>query len=253
MHLVVNGIQHRVTGEILVPNSKYHAHRALILASLADGVSRVHGLSDARHVEYTVRLLRDLGVQIARDGDAFVVHGLGGLYRPRREAISMRQLRHDAVLHDRSGLTVGPRRVGDRAEVLQATPGRPPAARPRTDGCPAGVGRRLPAHPCTGPQTHGRPRHYRGHPVPVGLGPDPVGPVRDAAHHHRGGGRTQRTPLPGTDRGDDAAVRPRSDRLRGLAALRHRARPAGAQRRADAAAGHRLGRVRHRDRSTAPQ
>ncbi|MEV5900388.1 3-phosphoshikimate 1-carboxyvinyltransferase [Streptomyces sp. NPDC052127] len=88
MHLLVNGIQHCVTGEIPVPNSKYHAHRALILASLADGVSRVHGLSDARHVGYTVRLLRDLGVQIARDGDTFVVHGLGGRYRPRREAIS---------------------------------------------------------------------------------------------------------------------------------------------------------------------
>ena len=88
MHLLVNGIQHRVTGEILVPNSKYHAHRALILASLADGVSRVHGLSDARHVEYTVRLLRDLGVRIARDGDTFVVHGLGGRYEPRRDAVS---------------------------------------------------------------------------------------------------------------------------------------------------------------------
>ncbi|MGW0791965.1 3-phosphoshikimate 1-carboxyvinyltransferase [Streptomyces sp. NPDC002911] len=88
MHLLVKGIQHRVTGEILVPNSKYHAHRALILASLADGVSRVHGLSDARHVEYTVRLLRDLGVRIARDGDTFVVHGLGGRFRPRREAVS---------------------------------------------------------------------------------------------------------------------------------------------------------------------
>nr|AFG19409.1 MycA4 [Streptomyces flaveolus] len=88
MHLLVHGIRHRVTGEILVPNSKYHAHRALILASLADGVSRVHGLSDARHVAYTVRLLRDLGVEIARDGDTFVVRGLGGRYRPRREAVS---------------------------------------------------------------------------------------------------------------------------------------------------------------------
>ncbi|GAA4010478.1 3-phosphoshikimate 1-carboxyvinyltransferase [Streptomyces marokkonensis] len=88
MHLLVKGIQHRATGEIFVPNSKYHAHRALILASLADGVSRVRGLSDARHVEYTVRLLRDLGVRITRDGDTFVVHGLGGQYRPRRETVS---------------------------------------------------------------------------------------------------------------------------------------------------------------------
>ncbi|MGV9938679.1 3-phosphoshikimate 1-carboxyvinyltransferase [Streptomyces sp. NPDC003401] len=88
MHLLVKGVQHRIAGEVLVPNSKYHAHRALILASLADGVSRVHGLSDARHVGYTVRLLRDLGVRISRDGDAFVVHGLGGRYRPRRESVS---------------------------------------------------------------------------------------------------------------------------------------------------------------------
>ena len=82
MHLLVKGIQHRVTGEVLVPNSKYHAHRALILASLADGESRIHGLTDARHVEYTVRLLRGLGVRITRDGDTFVVRGLGGRYRP---------------------------------------------------------------------------------------------------------------------------------------------------------------------------
>ncbi|MGW5691976.1 3-phosphoshikimate 1-carboxyvinyltransferase, partial [Streptomyces asiaticus] len=88
MHLLVKGIQHRISGEILVPNSKYHAHRALILASLAAGESRIHGLSDARHVEYTVRLLRDLGVQIVREGDTFVVRGLGGHYRPIRDTVS---------------------------------------------------------------------------------------------------------------------------------------------------------------------
>jgi 3-phosphoshikimate 1-carboxyvinyltransferase len=88
MHLLVKGIHHRLTGEVLVPNSKYHAHRALILASLADGVSRVHGLSDARHVQYTVQLLRGLGVKITTAGDTFVVHGLGGRYRPRRAAVS---------------------------------------------------------------------------------------------------------------------------------------------------------------------
>ncbi|MFI5799459.1 3-phosphoshikimate 1-carboxyvinyltransferase [Streptomyces sp. NPDC051677] len=88
MHLLVRGIQHRVTGEILVPNSKYHAHRALILASLADGESRIHGLTDARHVEYTVRMLRGLGVHITRQGDTFVVQGLGGRYRPRRAEVS---------------------------------------------------------------------------------------------------------------------------------------------------------------------
>jgi cyclohexanecarboxylate-CoA ligase len=88
MHLLVKGIKHQITGEVQVPNSKYHAHRALILASLADGESRVHGLSDARHVEYTVQLLRGLGVKITRDGGTFVVNGLGGTYRPRRASVS---------------------------------------------------------------------------------------------------------------------------------------------------------------------
>ena len=88
MHLLVDGIQHQVTGEILVPHSKYHAHRALVLASLADGESRIHGLTDARHVDYTVRLLRGLGVPITRSGDTFLVRGLGGQYRPRRATLS---------------------------------------------------------------------------------------------------------------------------------------------------------------------
>ncbi|MGW7047813.1 3-phosphoshikimate 1-carboxyvinyltransferase [Streptomyces avermitilis] len=88
MRLLVSGTRERVTGEIQVPNSKYHAHRALILASLADGVSRVHGLSDARHVQYTVRMLRDLGVRIGTEGDTFVVHGLGGRYRPQDDVVS---------------------------------------------------------------------------------------------------------------------------------------------------------------------
>jgi len=86
MHLSVIGSRNRVRGEVQVPNSKYHAHRALILASLAPGVSRISGLSDARHVQYTVTLLRSLGIRIDIDGDTFIVHG--GAYRPRKETIT---------------------------------------------------------------------------------------------------------------------------------------------------------------------
>lgn len=87
MHLSVVGSSARVHGTVQVPNSKYHAHRALILASLAPGTSRITGLSDARHVQYTVDLLRALGVAVEVDGDTFVVHG--GRYRPRRERLSV--------------------------------------------------------------------------------------------------------------------------------------------------------------------
>nr|WP_274637462.1 3-phosphoshikimate 1-carboxyvinyltransferase [Microbacterium bovistercoris] len=87
MHLAVAGSAERVHGSVQVPNSKYHAHRALILASLAPGTSRITGLSDARHVQYTVGALRALGIEIEIDGDTFIVHG--GPYRPRRERITV--------------------------------------------------------------------------------------------------------------------------------------------------------------------
>ncbi|MGH8278180.1 MAG: 3-phosphoshikimate 1-carboxyvinyltransferase [Gammaproteobacteria bacterium] len=86
MYLSVLGSHARIHGTVEVPNSKYHAHRALILASLADGVSRITGLTDARHVQYTIRVLRTLGIDIEIRHDTFVVHG--GRYRPRRSSVS---------------------------------------------------------------------------------------------------------------------------------------------------------------------
>src|ERR1700744_4636109 len=87
MHLLVKGTTGRLHGEVQVPNSKYHAHRALILASLAPGTSRILGLSDARHVHWTVSVLRALGTRIAIDGDTFVIEG--GPYQPTRASASV--------------------------------------------------------------------------------------------------------------------------------------------------------------------
>src|ERR1044072_3493206 len=87
LRLLVKRLSDQVEGQLAVPTSKYHAHRALILASLAPGVSRIVGLSDAGHVRHTVTALRSLGTRIEVDGDAFVVHG--GPYRPRRSEVSV--------------------------------------------------------------------------------------------------------------------------------------------------------------------
>jgi len=87
MHLSVVGSSERVHGAVRVPNSKYHAHRALILASLAPGTSRISGLSDARHVQFTVDILRSLGIAVRTEGDTFVVEG--GRYRPQRERLTV--------------------------------------------------------------------------------------------------------------------------------------------------------------------
>jgi cyclohexanecarboxylate-CoA ligase len=87
MNLLVKGTSGPLTGEVEVPNSKYHAHRALILASLAHGTSRIRGLSDARHVQYTMDVLRALGTKIEIDGQTLLV--TGGPYHVKRKIVSV--------------------------------------------------------------------------------------------------------------------------------------------------------------------
>ncbi|BCJ75931.1 hypothetical protein CS0771_54750 [Catellatospora sp. IY07-71] len=89
MRLLVKGRIGSLTGEIDVPVSKYHAHRALILASLAPGTTRIQGLSDAGHVQHTIRALRQLGTQIQVDGDGGTLLVTGSQYRPVRERVSV--------------------------------------------------------------------------------------------------------------------------------------------------------------------
>ncbi|MFZ6993580.1 3-phosphoshikimate 1-carboxyvinyltransferase [Curtobacterium sp. RRHDQ66] len=80
MQLVVRGTSAPLIGELDIPVSKYHAHRALVLASLAKGTSIVSGISTTRQVEWTVGTLRALGVDIKRRGNEYHVTGLGGRY-----------------------------------------------------------------------------------------------------------------------------------------------------------------------------
>ena len=79
MRLMVQGTRNRLENELDIPVSKYHAHRALVLASLAEGTSVVRGLSATRQIEWTVSVLRALGTRIDIDGDSYIVHG--GRYR----------------------------------------------------------------------------------------------------------------------------------------------------------------------------
>ncbi|WP_066519786.1 3-phosphoshikimate 1-carboxyvinyltransferase [Curtobacterium ammoniigenes] len=81
MQLVVRGTSAPLVGELDIPVSKYHAHRALVLASLAEGTSVVSGISTTRQVEWTVGTLRALGVDIRRRGNDYLVTGLGGRYQ----------------------------------------------------------------------------------------------------------------------------------------------------------------------------
>lgn len=78
--LAIEGSSGSLDGELKIPCSKYHAHRALILASLTPGKTVINGLSDAGHVRYTIQALRSLGTKIKIDKDTFTVEG--GPYSP---------------------------------------------------------------------------------------------------------------------------------------------------------------------------
>ncbi len=71
--------------EITPPGSKSLSNRALLLAALASGTSRLRGaLTDADDGRVMVNALRALGAQITQTPDALLVSGVGG--RPRAPA-----------------------------------------------------------------------------------------------------------------------------------------------------------------------
>lgn len=87
MHLYVRETKSRLQGEIPVPSSKYHAHRALILASLAPGTTRIVGRTAARHVRSTIDVLTGLGTDVEPTQEGFLVRG--GPYHPVRDEVSV--------------------------------------------------------------------------------------------------------------------------------------------------------------------
>ena len=76
----------RVAGTVRVPGDKSISHRSLILASLADGESRIRGILDADDIRSTAEVLRALGVRIPALAADMRVSGVGlrGLRAPNK-------------------------------------------------------------------------------------------------------------------------------------------------------------------------
>ena len=66
-------------GELRVPGDKSISHRALLLGALADGASRISGLSDGADVAATAAAVRALGAAVESSGE--VVRVIGGALR----------------------------------------------------------------------------------------------------------------------------------------------------------------------------
>jgi 3-phosphoshikimate 1-carboxyvinyltransferase len=77
-------------GTVSVPGDKSISHRALMLAAMALGRSRIEGLSEGADVASTAAALRAMGVGIERDGRGWRVDGVGtGALRQPLGALDM--------------------------------------------------------------------------------------------------------------------------------------------------------------------
>lgn len=84
------GPQARVAGTLAVPGSKSLTNRALILAALADGVSKLEGALVAEDSEVMIESLRRLGVQVAAGPEGMVVIGAAGPVPAERAELDLR-------------------------------------------------------------------------------------------------------------------------------------------------------------------
>ena len=87
VRLLVAKAQAPLVGELAIPPSKYHAHRALMLAALAPGQSTIVERTAARHVTFTVGALRSLGARIEAVGPGWRV--TGGQFSPVSDEVSV--------------------------------------------------------------------------------------------------------------------------------------------------------------------
>lgn len=79
MKLIVRGAPSApLRGSVTVPGDKSISHRAVLLASLADGVSRIEGFLDGGDCNATCEVVRGLDVSVlAPSATSRVVHGVG--------------------------------------------------------------------------------------------------------------------------------------------------------------------------------
>lgn len=73
-------------GELLVPGDKSISHRAIMLAAIADGMSRIDGFLEGEDTRATAAVFAQLGVRIETpEAGVRIVHGVGvdGLRAPR--------------------------------------------------------------------------------------------------------------------------------------------------------------------------
>ena len=68
----------KLCGDLSVPASKSCAHRSIICAALAEGVSHLSGVTMSKDIEATIGAMTALGVEFTVNGGDITVKGAGG-------------------------------------------------------------------------------------------------------------------------------------------------------------------------------
>jgi len=73
-----------LSGVLKVPGDKSISHRSIMLGSLASGVTKVSGFLEGEDALSTLKAFQSMGVDIERNGDNVIIHGVGinGLKKP---------------------------------------------------------------------------------------------------------------------------------------------------------------------------
>ena len=81
----------RATGQVFAPPSKSMAHRMLIAAALADGTSKIKGISECEDVQATIDCLRALGAKIEYNAHDVIVTGFDPRFAVPSGALNCRE------------------------------------------------------------------------------------------------------------------------------------------------------------------
>ncbi|HWO02798.1 MAG TPA: 3-phosphoshikimate 1-carboxyvinyltransferase [Blastocatellia bacterium] len=67
----------RIRGELSIPGDKSISHRVALLASIAEGASRITGFSSSADCQATLDCIKRLGIKVEQGASELIVHGNG--------------------------------------------------------------------------------------------------------------------------------------------------------------------------------
>src|SRR3989338_11328168 len=74
----------KLDSEITVPGSKYIANRVLLLAALANGISRIKNVPENDDINATIRALKNFGIKINKKNDVLEKQSFSGRRKKKK-------------------------------------------------------------------------------------------------------------------------------------------------------------------------